>query len=229
MDHTTRATILIVDDEERNRDVLSQRLAHHGCTTTLASSGVTALELVRAYPFDVVLLDVQMPGMSGLDVLRLIRLEKPPGVLPVIVVTALDSSQDVVDALAAGANDFISKPIDLPVALARIRTQLARKQAEDRLRESEERYAVAMAGANDGLWDWKLTTNEIYYSPRWKALFGCGEDEVTPSLQEWLSRVHTDDVARLRTQIDAHIAGRTPHLVWRCVTPRGRPSVSPGR
>lgn len=175
---THRPWLLVVDDDELNRDMLSRRLELHGFQTTLASSGHDALDRIRTTPFDAVLLDVQMPGMSGYDVLREIRAHRSSGSLPVIMVTAKDRSEDVVEALALGANDFIGKPVDLPVALARIKTQLLRKQAEDKLRESEERYAVAMAGANDGLWDWKLATNEIYYSPRWKALFGHADGDV---------------------------------------------------
>ncbi len=209
---TQRPWLLVVDDDEFNRDMLSRRLELHGFQTTLASSGPEALDRIRTTPFDAVLLDVQMPGMSGYDVLREVRAHHSSGALPVIMVTAKDRSEDVVEALALGANDFISKPVDLPVALARIKTQLLRKQAEDKLRESEERYAIAMAGANDGLWDWKLATNEIYYSPRWKALFGHEDGDISTSPDEWFGRVHGGDLDRLRADVDAHISGRTPHL-----------------
>lgn len=208
----SRPHLLLVDDEELNRDMLSRRLALHGYVTTLASSGSEALDLLHQHAFDAVLLDVQMPGLSGYDVLRAIRREHPSGVLPVIMVTAKDRSEDIVQAFALGANDFIGKPIDLPVALARIRTQVLRKQTEDRLRESEERYALAMAGANDGLWDWKLTTDEIYYSPRWKALLGYDEQDLPAEVDAWFSRVHEGDLARLRQSVDAHIAGQSTHL-----------------
>ena len=212
MTSPNRPAVLVVDDDDLNRDMLSRRLALHGYAPTVAASGAEALDLIRQHPFDVVLLDVQMPGMSGVEVLQQIRREKPAGVLPVIMVTAKDRSEDVVEALAMGASDFISKPIDLPIVLARIQTQLVRKQAEDRLRESEERYAVAMAGANDGLWDWKLSTGEIYYSPRWKALFGYEPEDLTPSTREWFDRVHLQDRDRLQHEIDAHLSGRSSHL-----------------
>jgi diguanylate cyclase (GGDEF)-like protein/PAS domain S-box-containing protein len=213
-EHTAR--LLIVDDDEMNRDMLSRRLELHGFSTCLASSGNEALDLVTRGGIDLVLLDVQMPGMSGLDVLRRLRVRLSSGELPIIMVTAKDRSEDIVEALSLGANDFIAKPLDLPVALARIRTQVERKSAEDRLRESEERYALAVAGANDGIWDWKLTSDDVYYSPRWKALLGLENEQVPHRVSAWFDRVHPDDVSRLRAEIDLHLRGQLPHLEVEC-------------
>ena len=93
------------------------------------------------------------------------------------------------------------------------------QQSESRLREtlqllkqSEERYALAAAGSNDGLWDWDVVRNRVYFSPRWKAMLGLGDDEVGTTLLDWLSRVHADDVEGLRATLGAHLAGETPHL-----------------
>ena len=85
-----------------------------------------------------------------------------------------------------------------------------RKQAEAALRESEERYAVAVRGANDGIWDWNLKTNELYYSPRWKSMLGYEESEIGISSDEWFKRVHPDDVMRLKAELNAHIKGDAP-------------------
>lgn len=79
-------------------------------------------------------------------------------------------------------------------------------------RAAEERYALAAQGANDGLWDWDLTTNRIYFSPRWKAMLGATEDEMDSDPEEWFGRLHRGDRKRVEAQLADHLAGRTPHF-----------------
>ena len=88
----------------------------------------------------------------------------------------------------------------------------ARQESEKRLSESEERYALAVRGASDGLWDWDLKRNEIYLSPRWKEILGYGEDEGGNDPAEWLERIHPDSQKEVKMKIDAHLQGRTPHF-----------------
>ncbi len=87
-----------------------------------------------------------------------------------------------------------------------------RKRAEEALRASEERYALAARGAGAGLWDWDLVANEIYYSPRWKELLGYGDEEVGSTPSEWLSRVHPEDRAGLERSLARHLEGGSPHF-----------------
>jgi diguanylate cyclase (GGDEF)-like protein/PAS domain S-box-containing protein len=84
--------------------------------------------------------------------------------------------------------------------------------AAARLQESEERYALAARGANDGLWDWDLVRGVVYFSPRWKAMLGIPEERAFSDAAEWLGRVHPDDRARLEAALAQHLEGRTPHL-----------------
>ncbi len=147
-------TLLIVDDDEANRDMLSRRLERKGFAVTVAEDGIRAIELVRARSFDLVLLDVLMPGLSGLEVLRELRRGFPATELPVIMATALTDSGDIVEALRLGANDYVSKPLDFPVVLARIHTQLSLKRAIEeviRLERSLEQRNQELIGVNGRL------------------------------------------------------------------------------
>lgn len=85
-----------------------------------------------------------------------------------------------------------------------------RKRAETALRESEERYALAVQGANDGLWDWDLTTNEIYFSQRWKGILGYEIDQIGTHPDEWLNRIHPDDKKNAEVKLYTHLGGLTP-------------------
>ena len=142
-----RGRILLVDDVFDNRAVLGRRFERRGFQVIEADCGERALELVAAEAFDVVLLDVMMPDLDGREVLRRIRFHHNSAELPVIMVTAKSQSEDVVEALTLGANDYITKPVDFAVALARVQTQVSRKAAEDQARKAVE----ALKRANEEL------------------------------------------------------------------------------
>jgi diguanylate cyclase (GGDEF)-like protein len=124
------ATLLLIDDDEMNRDALSRRLERAGYEVITANGGERGLELLHAHRIDAVLLDIMMPGMSGIETLRRIRDVRPLSELPVIMVTAKDASDDVVEALDLGANDYVTKPVNFATALARIRAQVATRRAD---------------------------------------------------------------------------------------------------
>jgi diguanylate cyclase (GGDEF)-like protein/PAS domain S-box-containing protein len=204
--------VLIVDDNEMNRDMLARRLERKGYNVSVAASAHELMDRIKKESIDLVLLDIEMPEISGLEALTRIRELYNPIELPIIMVTARNQSEDIVKALNMGANDYLTKPIDFAVALARIGTQLSHKRAQEGLKESEERYALAARGANDGLWDWNLATNVVYFSDRWKAMLGYQEHEITDKPEEWFDRVHHADQARMKEEIAAHQNGLTPHL-----------------
>src|SRR5262245_44397906 len=125
--------ILVVDDNEMNRDMLSRRLAAKGYPVTVAEDGHAALRLVDEQAFEAVLLDVMMPGLSGFEVLTRLRTTYSRSDLPVIMATARDQSEDVVEALRLGANDYVTKPLDFAVVLARLESQLALKRQKEKI------------------------------------------------------------------------------------------------
>jgi diguanylate cyclase (GGDEF)-like protein/PAS domain S-box-containing protein len=204
--------LLIVDDNEMNRDMLARRLARKGYVIGLAENAKGLLERVKQDAVDLVLLDIEMPEVSGLDALKALREHYSAAELPIIMVTAKTQSDDIVTALDLGANDYLTKPIDFPVAVARIGTQLSHKQAQEALKESEERYALAARGSNDGLWDWSLSANVVHFSPRWKSMLGYQEGQIGNTPEEWFDRIHDADRERVKEEIAAHQKGLTPHF-----------------
>lgn len=126
--------ILVVDDNAMNRDLLSRRLEKRGFQVAIAEDGGQALEWLAENPCDLVLLDIMMPGLSGLEVLERIRAERDGTELPVIMATAKGEQSDIVGALRQGANDYVTKPLEFPVVLARVNAQLELKAANDRIR-----------------------------------------------------------------------------------------------
>jgi adenylate cyclase len=144
--------LLVVDDNELNRDMLSRRLGGRGFAVEIAEDGEQALARIEQQAFDLVLLDVMMPGLSGIEVLQRLRERWPESDLPVIMATARDSTEDVVEALRLGANDYVTKPLDFPVVLARIETQLTLKRQKQEIRrladdlELRNRFIRALFG-----------------------------------------------------------------------------------
>jgi CheY-like chemotaxis protein/class 3 adenylate cyclase len=125
------ARILIVDDEPLNVDYLEQELGALGFVTESAADGVEALERVKRSPPDLVLLDVMMPRMDGISTLRLLKDDRETRLIPVVLMTALNAVEDRVRGIEAGADDFLSKPVDERELLARIRTALDLRRAID--------------------------------------------------------------------------------------------------
>jgi len=130
--------ILIVDDNEDNIEVLRVRLESWGYGTATSSSGAEALKYVDATPPDLILLDVMMPEISGIEVARRIKTNKSLPFIPIIMQTALDSTENMVEGLEAGADDYITKPIDFAELKARLSSMLRIKRLQESLEAREK-------------------------------------------------------------------------------------------
>jgi diguanylate cyclase (GGDEF)-like protein len=219
MDNTPK--LLIVDDIADNRAVLARRLGRQGFVTLEAESGEQALELIAANHFDLVLLDVMMPGMDGVQVLKRIREQHAPMQLPVIMVTAKADGSDVAESLETGANDYVTKPVDFIAALARIKTQLERKRAKDELEQAnnalqalngslEQRIAERMAElveTNEALKreiaERERSQAEIHYLAHHDSLTGLGNRVLLrQELEQALAQAPRTEVAVLFVDLD---------------------------
>ncbi len=123
--------LLIVEDNEVNRDVLARHLGRQGYATAAAENGIEALELVRARKFDLMLLDIMMPKMDGYETLRLMKADPHLRDIPVIMISALDDIESVVRCIEMGAEDYLPKPFDPVLLRARIGACLEKKRLRD--------------------------------------------------------------------------------------------------
>ena len=149
-DKEKKPTILCVDDDSNNLALLEALLAPRGYETIFAESGQAALEKAAAEPPDLILLDIMMPKMSGLEVLEKLRADEKTRAIPVVMVTALKETEDKIKALEAGCDDFISKPFDKVELLARVKSILKISYYLRQL-EEKEKFKAVVDKISDGI------------------------------------------------------------------------------
>lgn len=253
--------ILVVEDSPTQAAEIALVLEEGGFEVEIARKGEDALKLLEGSPFDLVLADVIMPGMSGFELCRRIKAEGATKDVPVFLLTTLNDRADILRGLESGADSYFNKPFDPEALIEGIKSFLAaraeaqagkpvrgvfmgrrfvapsdsaqvaqyllsvlhhfarreeeakeQRRAEEALRRSEERFALAVAGANDGLWDWDLQNNHIYFSPRANEILGYGTELSSVEPSEWLKRIHPDDRRRYIAELQAHIDGSIAHF-----------------
>lgn len=135
------ALILVVDDQPANIDVLQMRLESQGYEVATAENGLQALERIAELQPDLVLLDVMMPGIDGLEVCRRVRADPSLPFMPIVMVTAKADRKDIVAGLDAGADDYLTKPVDQTELMARVRSMLRIKALQDQVRAQADSLA----------------------------------------------------------------------------------------
>ena len=206
--------VLLVEDDEEDYLITRDMLAGQDRVrfrVEWCADYDDALALIREQRHDVYLIDFRLGRRTGFDLVREAFAARPRA--PVLILTGQSDYEIDLEATALGVTDYLLKQELNPLSLERsIRYAVSHQQALDDLRRSEERYALAVRAANDGLWDWDLPSGRIYLSPRWHAMLGYPEVSGDEDCSAWFALVHDDDVAELRAAIDAHLAGQTPHL-----------------
>jgi diguanylate cyclase (GGDEF)-like protein/PAS domain S-box-containing protein len=214
-EHESRAVrVLLVEDDEDDF-VLTRDLLADSRRTTFSLDWVSAYDdavrEMRREAHDIYLIDFRLGTHDGLEILREAKSWGCAG--PIILLTGQSDTDIDVAAMKAGAADYLVKgQVDAKLLERSIRYSLEQSRTLDALRESEERYALSARGANDGLWVWDVRENSVYYSPRWKSMLGYDDDEIEDSPDEWLSRVHPDDAELLRSALQLHREGGSPHF-----------------
>ncbi len=205
--------ILVLEDNPGDVGLLKVALTKEKsfpCRLDAAPRLSEGLKRLAQEPFDAVVLDLYLPDSSGLETLCQVHHAAPQ--LPIIVLTGAGSKEAAVEALREGAEDYLLKDdVDGTLLTRSIRYALERHKLLTRLHEKEERYFLAAEGSNDGLWDWDLRTNKAFFSTRWKLMLGFSENEVGDDPNEWLLRVHPEDLEKVKQDLDQHISGQAVH------------------
>ena len=206
--------VFLVEDNAADAHLVERylaRAARESFSLERADTVSDALKRLGDSRADVILLDLTLPDSDGIETFR--RVFAQAGDLPIIVMTGLTDKQLALQAVREGAQDFLNKGELESDPLARaIRYAIERKRSQEALRESQERYALAVDGANDGVWDWDLRTNKAFFSPRWLEILDCEGEELGEEVEDWFGRVHPVDVDRLRRDVSTHLGAKTGHL-----------------
>ncbi|MBW3672180.1 MAG: flavodoxin-dependent (E)-4-hydroxy-3-methylbut-2-enyl-diphosphate synthase, partial [Acidobacteria bacterium] len=206
--------ILLVEDDEDDyiltRDLLGES-RRSSFRLEWVSDYDEALAAVDREDWDVILVDYRLGAHNGLEILA--EADARELTTPIILLTGAGDRDVDLAAMEAGAADYLVKGLLDGETLERaIRYSLAQSRTLAALRESEQRYALSVRGANDGLWVWNLETHTVYYSPRWKSMLGWKEDEIADAPEEWFSRIHPQEVDLVRMAIERHQRGETPAI-----------------
>jgi len=217
MNHS-HLSILIVDDDEDDYFLTHAILVDvYGDQIDVdwISSYEAAIETLLSDRHGLCLMDYNLGARTGLDLLREVLARGCR--TPIIMLTGTADWEVDVKTMEAGAADYLVKgqfggpQLERSIRYA-IGFAVERHRTLEALRRSEERYALAVRGATDGLWDWDLTTDRIYYAPRWKSILGYEDGQIGDSILEWFDRVHPLDVDRVKAEVSDHLAGKTSHL-----------------
>lgn len=170
-----------------------------------------AMPHLAAGGYDVLLLDLNLPDSRGLEGFK--SAYRRAGSLPIIILTNDQDEEVAARAVREGAQDYLIKREVTPTLLSRaVRYAIERNRSEEAVRESKERYDLAVAGANDGLWDWNLARQGVYFSPRWKSMLGFDEGDIGCDIEAWFALVHAEDLESLKSALAAHLQGKVEHF-----------------
>lgn len=184
-----RQTVLVVDDVVENCILLADYLENLGCEVVTANSGAEAMAYVEKKAPDLVLLDVDMPGMSGLEVCRRIKSSPATSMVPVVIVTAYSAVDDRVAALEAGADDFLAKPVEQTELVARARSLLRVKTLYDSLMQTEQ-VVFALARAVEAKDNFTEAHSERVAMSAKRLAIAAGLEPETVAATYFAARVH---------------------------------------
>jgi PAS domain S-box-containing protein len=230
--------VLVVDDDRTIRLLLMSLLNGAGYACSEAENGRQGLELAQAQAPDLMIVDWMMPEMNGIELIRRLRETESGRAIYILLLTGLDQEERLVEAFAAGADDFLSKPLNANVLTARLlagqrvvtlqreinrdhtnlqhfATEFAKlnqslQKGYQKDQESQKRMELALHGGDLGMWDWHLPDGMVVFNERWCSMLGYRTDEIKPLVNSWRALVHPDDWAVIKAALEPHLKGQIP-------------------
>ncbi|MDJ0838495.1 MAG: response regulator [Acidobacteriota bacterium] len=199
-------TILLVEDDVFISRMMELKFAKSGLPVILAHSGAEALARLDEEPIDLIITDLIMPEMSGLELIEAVRKRSDGGKVPILVLSGLDNTENVAAALKAGADDFMPKTKEHDLIINKVKRELAYLAAAPKEAAGGDRVA------DDALWNWSLIRGELQLSTRWKKMLGYEAAEIGKQPAEWLDRIHPDDRPVVDEALKRHLERKTGHF-----------------
>jgi len=224
--------VLILEDSAAEAERLIEWLEGDHMDVTHVTLLADAVDRLEKRSFDVVLLDLHVPDSQGLSTFDA-AYAAAEGV-PIVVQSGMELENVALQAVAGGAQDYLLKrKLDSELVHRAIRYALERGRLVRELEGSKDRYARALDGARDGIWDWHVEEDRLHVSARWRKMLGLPDVFRIETIQDWFMRVHPDDLDPLLAAIREHLGGLSPHLEhehrvrtesahWRWMSARGR-------
>ncbi|MCC9000353.1 MAG: PAS domain-containing protein, partial [Candidatus Contendobacter sp.] len=225
--------IMVVDDTPANLKLLTELLTARGYRVRPAATGELAVRSAAAKCPDLVLLDIRLLDLDGFEVCRRIKASGPGSDVPVIFISALHDTDEKLQGFEVGGVDYVTKPFVAEEVLARVKTHLELRRLRQRLeqaqaelerrveartaelalanralQQSEERLRLVIEATSDGVWDWDLQTDEMFFSDRWYTMLDYAPGEFAAGYASWRDRVHPDDLTPTEATIQANLDGR---------------------
>jgi PAS domain S-box-containing protein len=205
--------ILVVDDDEVDRMKVRRTLTSAGVPAEISEAGslAAATAAIESQAFDCLLVDYYLPDGDGLGFVKAIR--ATGNKIAVIVLTGQEDTQIAVELMKAGASDYLSKTNLCKNSLSRSlqnavrvhRAEIEAEQASRKLKESEERYRLVLEGSNEGIWDWDLLTDRIYWNEKFFEIIGISRQEFGGNLDALYERLHPQDQPKIQQAIAQHL------------------------
>jgi len=200
--------VLIVEDSEDDAELLVYQLERNGydVISQRVDTQITMSLALAPGEWDIILADYSLPNFSATAALKV--LQETGLDLPFIIVSGNIGDGIAVAAMKAGAHDYLLKH-NLARLVPAVERELQEAANRSLLKESEDRWQLALLGSNDGIWDWNIKTNSVFFSQRWKTMLGYEDQEIANNFDELSKRVHPDDLAHFQQAINDHLQQKT--------------------